>query len=98
MRRQTPRSLVRASDLNGELATIRANGYAIDDEEFMPGLRCVAAVVYNNQAEALCAISVSGLSARLTSERVAGIGHLVNETARELTIALGGRLPDAALP
>jgi len=94
LRKVTPHSLVRASDLHGELATIRANGYAVDDEEFMPGLRCIAAVVYNNQGEVLCAISVSGLSARLTRERVAGIGKLLNETATELTIALGGKLPD----
>ncbi|MFC3704733.1 IclR family transcriptional regulator [Devosia honganensis] len=91
--RKTPRSVVRPSALNEELASIRARGYAVDDEEFMPGLRCIAAVVYNNQAEALCAISVSGLSARLTDERVAGIGALVHAIARDLTIALGGKLP-----
>lgn len=93
MRRKTPQSLVRPSDLERQLGAIRANGYAVDDEEFVPGLRCVAAVVYNNQAEALCGISVSGLSARLTGERIAGIGKLLSETAGALTIALGGRLP-----
>lgn len=98
MRKATPRSLVRASDLRAELTSIRAQGYAVDDEEFVPGLRCIAAVVYNNQAEALCAISVSGLSARLTSERVAGIGKLLKETAGELTAALGGKLPSQNQP
>lgn len=93
MHKLTPRSITRASDLREELNRVRQQGYAVDDEEFLTGLRCIAAVVYNHQAEPLCAISVSGLSHRLTEKRVATIGPLVAETARELTLALGGRLP-----
>lgn len=98
MRKTTPHSLTRASELRGELDTIRRQGYAVDDEEFVTGLRCVAAVVYSNQAEALFAISVSGLAARLTTERVAALGQLLQDTARDLTLALGGRLPSQNEP
>lgn len=94
MQKLTPHSITRASDLHQDLNGIRERGYSVDDEEFLTGLRCIAAVVYNHQAEPLCAISVSGLSQRLTDERVATIGRLVAETARELTLALGGRPPD----
>lgn len=94
MRRLTPNSLTRASELKEELEKIRRQGFSIDDEEYVVGLRCVAAVVYNNQAEALCAISVSGLNARLTPERLPTLGGLLANTARELTIALGGRMPE----
>ena len=93
MHKLTPRSITRASDLREELNRIRQQGYSVDDEEYLTGLRCVAAVVYNHQAEPLCAISVSGLSQRLTEDRIASIGELVSQTARELTLALGGRLP-----
>lgn len=93
MRKLTPHSLTRASELRTELEKVRRQGYAVDDEEFVTGLRCVAAVVYNNQAEALCAISVSGLATRVTPDRVEALGKLLNETARELTLALGGRMP-----
>ncbi|HTM78250.1 MAG TPA: IclR family transcriptional regulator C-terminal domain-containing protein [Devosia sp.] len=98
MPKLTPRSLTRASELRRDLDSIRRQGYSVDDEEFVTGLRCVAAVVYNNQAEALCAISVSGLASRLTSERVAGLGQLLQETARDLTLALGGKMPAQNLP
>lgn len=98
MPRLTPRSLTRASELRDALDTIRRQGYSVDDEEFVTGLRCVAAVVYNDQAEALCAISVSGLAARLTSERVASLGRLLQDTARELTQALGGKMPGQNAP
>ncbi len=93
MRRLTPKSVVRAGELRDALEIVRRDGYAVDDQEFLMGLRCVAAVVYNDQAEALAAISVSGLASRVPQERVPELGRLVRETARELTLALGGRLP-----
>lgn len=94
LKRLTPRSLTDAADLRTELDRIRRQGYAVDDEEFVTGLRCVAAVVYDAQAEALCAISVSGLAVRLTTERVATLGPLLRDTAIELTRTLGGRMPE----
>jgi IclR family transcriptional regulator, acetate operon repressor len=93
MKRLTPKSVVRAGDLRNVLEQARRDGYALDDEEYLAGLRCVAAVVYNDQAEALAAISVSGLASRVPSERLPQLGRLVNEVAGELTTALGGRLP-----
>src|SRR5579863_2488116 len=93
MRRLTPKSVVRAGELREALEGVRRDGYALDDEEFLTGLRCVASVVYNDQGEALAAISVSGLAARVPQERVPELGRLVRETARELTLALGGRPP-----
>ena len=93
MRRLTPKSVVRAGELRDALEGVRRDGYALDDQEFVTGLRCVASVVYNDQAEALAAISVSGLAARVPDERVPELGKLVRDVARELTLALGGRLP-----
>ena len=90
LRKLTPNTVTRPARLRQELRTIRAQGYAVDDEESFPGLRCVAAVVHDAQAEALCAISISGLSARMSSERIAPLGRLVSETARMLTDTLGG--------
>jgi IclR family acetate operon transcriptional repressor len=96
MWRLTPKSVVRAGELRGALEAVRRDGYAVDNQEFLIGLRCVASVVYNDQAEALAAISVSGLASRVPEERVPELGRLVSEIARELTLALGGRLPERA--
>lgn len=101
MHKLTPNSLTRAGDLRDNLARIRAQGYSVDDEEFQQGLRCIAAPVYNQQGEAFCAISVSGLAQRLSPDRVESVGQLVAETAQALTTALGGQTPhvdDAAQP
>jgi IclR family acetate operon transcriptional repressor len=93
MPRLTEKSIVRPSDLFKELEKIRKQGYALDDEEACMGLRCVAAVVHNDCAEPLAAISVSGMTSRLTDQRLPEIGQIVRDVAAELTAALGGAIP-----
>ena len=93
MPRLTEKSIVRPGELFRELQAIRRQGYAVDDEEARMGLRCVAAVVYNDCSEPLAAISVSGMTSRLTDDRLPTIGRTVREVAAELTVALGGVMP-----
>jgi IclR family transcriptional regulator, acetate operon repressor len=93
MPRLTEKSIVRASDLFRELATIRTQGYAVDDEEARMGLRCIAAVVFNDCGEPQAAISVSGMTSRVTVERVPELGRAVREVAAELTASIGGVVP-----
>src|SRR3984893_6635661 len=95
MPRLTEKSIVRPSDLFKELAKVRRDGYAIDDEEACMGLRCIASVVYNDCGEPLAAMSVSGMTSRLTDDRLPALGQTVREVAAELTLALGGVMPKA---
>ncbi|SFJ40813.1 IclR family transcriptional regulator [Bradyrhizobium sp. cf659] len=95
MPRLTEKSIVRPSDLFKELEKIRKQGFAIDDEEACMGLRCIAAVVYSDCAEPLAAISVSGMTSRLTDDRLPEIGQIVRDVAGELTVALGGVMPNS---
>jgi IclR family transcriptional regulator, acetate operon repressor len=95
MPRLTEKSIVRPSELFKELQAIRRQGYAIDDEEARMGLRCVAAVVYSDCSEPLAAISVSGMTSRITDDRLPSLGGIVREVAAELTVALGGVMPEA---
>ena len=68
--RFTPQTPTTLKALKALLAEDRKRGYAVDDEEHVAGLRCVAAVVAAEGSDAICAISVSGLANRLTSTRV----------------------------
>jgi IclR family acetate operon transcriptional repressor len=90
MRKVTHNTLTCRDALDEQLVRTREIGYALDDEEFLPGLRCVAAPVYDSQSEVVCAISVSGLRMRITPERIPLLGRLVAKAAAELTVALGG--------
>ena len=93
MPRLTEKSIVRPGALFKELETIRRQGYAVDDEEARIGLRCVAAVVFSDSSEPLAAISVSGMTSRVTAARLPALGQTVREVAAELT--LGGVMPEA---
>jgi IclR family acetate operon transcriptional repressor len=93
MIRMTPKSIVKANEFDKELKRIRLQGYAIDDEEVSMGLRCIAAVIYDEHSEVLAAISASGPITRIPNERIAQLGKIVTDAANEITLNLGGQLP-----
>jgi IclR family transcriptional regulator, acetate operon repressor len=95
MPRLTSKSIVRAGELCKSLHDIRRQGYSVDNEEALIGLRCVSAVVYDDCSEPLAAISVSGKASRVPNDRLPILGKLMQEVAAELTMALGGTTPDA---
>lgn len=87
----TPNTITTATALKTELRAIRARGYAIDNEEKEPGLRCVSAPVRGDSGKLLAALSVSGPAFRVTRERVPEIGKAVMQAAGELSYELGYR-------
>jgi IclR family transcriptional regulator, acetate operon repressor len=95
MPRLTSKSIVRAGELCKSLHDIRRQGYSVDDEEALIGMRCVSAVVYDDRSEPLAAISVSGKASRVPPDRLPILGKLVQEVAAEMTAVLGGTMPAA---
>src|SRR3569832_1409396 len=95
MPRLTEKSIIRPGELFKELEAIRRRGYAVDDEEARLGLRCVAAVDYNDCSEPLAGFSVSGMTSRISDERLPFLGFIVRDIATELTLVLGGVMPSA---
>ena len=61
----TDHTITTRDELFDELAEIRERGYAIDREEKIEGLRCIAAPVTGSDGEVLGAVSVSGPSRRM---------------------------------
>jgi IclR family transcriptional regulator, acetate operon repressor len=94
--RETPSTLVSNGDLRRDLEKIAERGYAIDNEENAIGLRCVAAVIFDEHGGPLAALSVSGPTARLTDHRIPALGHAVAQIAAEVTAELGGHGPESA--
>jgi len=56
-----------------KLAEVAARGYALDEEERLPGVLCVAAPIRDHEGKIIAAISISGPASRI---RHAGIGTL----------------------
>ncbi|SCZ71052.1 transcriptional regulator, IclR family [Epibacterium ulvae] len=91
LRPLTSHSLRSKDDVFAEIHRIRVQGFALDDEEYVIGMRCVAAPVWSEMSEAIAAVSVSGLAARLTRDHVPAIAKQVVDKAAQLTKAIGGQ-------
>ncbi|MFC6615694.1 IclR family transcriptional regulator [Halopenitus salinus] len=65
----TPNTVTSREELEEQLERIRECGYALDDEERIEGLRCVAAPILSNDDRVLGSISVSGPSNRIQGDR-----------------------------
>ncbi|GAA5188751.1 IclR family transcriptional regulator [Rugosimonospora acidiphila] len=85
----TPNSITDPRRLRAELARIRERGYAVDDRENEPEVRCVAAPIFDHADAVAAALSVSGLSSRLSTARVRELGPMVARTARQISWEMG---------
>ncbi|MDP3611711.1 MAG: IclR family transcriptional regulator C-terminal domain-containing protein, partial [Rubrivivax sp.] len=90
----TPRSITDRRRLQAELRVAAARGWAVDDEEIVPGVRCCGAAIVDAAGQVRGAISVAGPAFRLTSERVELLGPEVAEAARRI----GAQLSAAEQP
>lgn len=84
----TPKSIVQRADFERELRRVRTAGYAIDDEEFILGVRCLAAPVFDEAGEVTMALSAIGPKQRMTHRKLRECRPLVLECARKLSGAL----------
>ena len=84
-----PNTITSRKQLREEIEKTRQRGYAVDDEELAPGLRCVAAPVFDHTGRANYAISVSGPSMRMTNERIETIRPRLANVCAKLSEQLG---------
>lgn len=91
LRAHTRRTITSLPQLRAELNTVRARGYAIDDEEFEEGLRCIGAPIRDCTGQPIAAISIAGPTIRVTNESVPRIAELVMKASEELSRDLGYR-------
>lgn len=87
-----PRTIVDPDALEAHLGEIRALGYAFDDEENEPGVRCIAAPVRGADGTVIASIGISGPTVRMTDARIGELGQVVVDAARELSLVLGYRV------
>ncbi|GAB2803418.1 IclR family transcriptional regulator [Streptomyces daliensis] len=84
----TDRSLTTLPALEAELVTVRERGYALDVEEAVEGMCCVAAPVGNGHGDVAWALSMSFLEYRLSTHA---------ETYARAVVEAAQRLSDHAL-
>jgi IclR family acetate operon transcriptional repressor len=83
--RWTPRTHTDSGDLRGELAQVRARGYAFSDGELDIEVRAVAAAILDADGQPLGSLSISCPATRLEPAQVEPYGQMLAEAARAIS-------------
>lgn len=76
-------------NLLGEIENVRSKKYAIDDEEYSLGFRCIAAPIHDATGNIIAGISLAGPASRLTMARFIDVCPRILDIASQLSAALG---------
>lgn len=82
---QTPNSITNTQDLRAELDKSRLRGWALDDEERFPGMRCIAAPVFDSLENVVAGVSVSGPISRFPDNKLESLAASVVKAAANIS-------------
>jgi DNA-binding IclR family transcriptional regulator len=82
--RYTDNTLTDAQALERELARIRAQGHACDNEEAERGVCCVGAGIYNDEGQLVAGLSVSAPTERFRKSWAAAVSEAAGRISRAL--------------
>ena len=89
MKRFTENTITEFPALVESLRKVRRNGYAIEREEFLPGVTCVGAAIRDQAGTVIGGISASTPLMRATDEHIALIRDQITAAARALSTEFG---------
>lgn len=89
--RRTEHTLTTLEDLRAELAHVRKVGYALDREENVPGVACVAAPVRDHTGTVKYGLSISTLTLEHTLDQIEAMAPEAVAAAGRISAALGYR-------
>ncbi len=87
--RFTHHTITTPEALRTEMEKTRRRGYAVDDEEYEEGLRCIAVPLLDAQRLPVAAISVSGPSFRVTAQKLPSIANQLLQCVRGISADMG---------
>jgi len=89
LKKFTDNTITDADQLKKELQQIRKQGYAIDNMEHEPGVRCIAVPIKDYQSKVIASLSLSGPEFRINKEKIPLIKEKVIECCRLISQAMG---------
>lgn len=90
LRKMTEKTITDPQAFRKHLREVAALGYAVDDEEYEPGVRCLAAPVKDYSHKVVASLGMSGPVSRFSLERIEKeLVPLVKEAAGKLSERLG---------
>jgi IclR family acetate operon transcriptional repressor len=88
--RFTPKTICEWPSLIEALRHVRRNGYAVDDEEYQPGVICIGAAIRDHNGAVVGAISASTPTMRANDDHLSLVREQVCSAVRALSAELGG--------
>jgi DNA-binding IclR family transcriptional regulator len=82
LKRFTDATITDGRKLKSELRMIRGRGYAFDEGEHQPGIRCVGAPIHDRAGRVIAGLSVSGPSRRLSKDQLVELSEIVVHHAK----------------
>lgn len=82
---KTDTTLASKSALAAELATIHQQGYAMDYEESVKGLTCIATPILSGSGQVEGSICISGVTFRMTDEKITAYKALLQTLTKQLS-------------
>jgi DNA-binding IclR family transcriptional regulator len=87
--KKTPKTIVDMDELRNHLADVKRQGWAIDDEEDILGIRCVGAPVFSPDGAVRYALSISSTVLAISPERIPELVKAVTEAANNISRSIG---------
>jgi len=89
LERMTPQTKINMAQILAEIAVIRREGIAYDNEEYMPGLRCMAAPIKDFSSRTIAAMSLSMFKHKMTAQRRAFFKNALFRASSDLSEKMG---------
>lgn len=86
--RHNENTIVTVGGLKRELAKVREEGYAVDDEEDELGVRCIGVPVLDDHQRAIAAISLAGTIEQIPLERVRTLAKALKQASSDISLQL----------
>jgi DNA-binding IclR family transcriptional regulator len=87
--RHTPKTIVARATFEAALRRIRTSGYALDDEEHIEGIRCIAMPVFGHTGQVLGSLCTLGPKSRMTYQKLRDLRLPLGELCAKLSQRLG---------
>ncbi|MDF2372943.1 MAG: IclR family transcriptional regulator [Rhizobiaceae bacterium] len=88
--KMAPNTITDGEKFQRELALVRAQGFAFDDFEFAPDMRCLAIPVFEPGGAVPGGLAISGPSSRFSIEKLEQLKDIAIPYANRLSRLLGG--------
>lgn len=89
LRRFTPRTIIETTQYGQVLAETRQRGYALDDEEYLEGVRAVSAPVFGPQGALVAALAVVGFASSMADARIPALVEATVHAGEAISRRLG---------